>query len=181
MKKLFALTLSALIVCAAAMAQEPEKKKRGGFLRGLAKVVESSTGLNVSKEAVFVYEEMGKFKVTMVSCVGDPATGRVVPRLAITKLFGDNTNPNRTFSLEWVKVSGTNSPIPLGKAPWPHAFENHYDMVSGQPVEFEFDPAQAIMVPADTPSIDLRFFFNADGGKYNIEARDMPITWVAAE
>ena len=199
MKKLFLTALAALIVAAGAMAQEPaeapkeeakkeeaapkeEKKKKGsGFLKKLGKVVESSTGLNVSKEALFVYPEIGKFKCSLVSCVGDPATNQVKVRIQITKLFGERTNPNRYPVLEWVKVSGTTSNLPLANKPYPTNCVNGYDLAPHRPVEFEFEPAQPIVVPAGTKSIDLMFPVGVDGETYKIEARDCAITWLAAE
>lgn len=182
MSKLFLFSLAALIVCAGVMAQEPQQepeKKKGGFFKKLAKGVESVTGLDVSKETLFVYPEIGVVSCKLVDAIGNPATNQVKVRIEITKLKGDSTNPNRYPVLEWVKVSGTNTNLPLADKPYPASCKNPYDLVPNKPVIFEFEPIQPIVVPAGTKSIDLMFPVGFDGNTYKIEARDIAIDWAS--
>jgi hypothetical protein len=176
MKKLFVLAAAAMFVCGAAMAQEPEqqpeKKKKGGFLNALKKGVESATGLDVSKETLFVYPEIGQWKFTLASCEGDPATGQVVVKLNINKLSGDPLK-NAWANLKEARVTGSSETLKYHRSADPF-----YDYEVGKPVEVTFQTLND--VPRDAKSLDLKFYFMVSD-KYTFEARDVPITWLGAE
>jgi hypothetical protein len=53
-----------------------------------------------------------------------------------------------------------------------------YDYEAGKAVEVTFQTLQD--VPRDAQTLDLKFYFMV-APKYSFEARDVPITWLAAE
>ena len=190
MKKLFLTALAALMVGAGAMAQEPEqakdeakkeeaapkeekKKKGGGFLKKLAKGVESVTGLDVSKETLFVYPTVADWKMSLVSCVGNPKTGELVIKINCLKITG--TDQKGLFPrVTEVRPAGTDTKLKL------EMYSKHYEFRVGVPTEVTF--LQAKRVPTDVTMLDMKFHIANPGegpSELDFEARDMPITWQA--
>lgn len=69
MKKIICMAMTLLLVMGSAFAQN-ESKKKGGFWSKVKKGVESTTGLDVSKETLFVYPTIGEWKMQFVSAIG---------------------------------------------------------------------------------------------------------------
>lgn len=189
MKKLFLLALAAAFVGGAAMAQEPqnaeqapteqaakpEKKKGGGFFKALAKGVESTTGLNVSKEALFVYPEIAKWKMSVVSCVGDSKTCTVELKISVMALFDSPRYTGARVLITEAKVTGGKTALELQR----FMADPLHDLVPNRPVEATFN--RILGVPADAKTIDLKFYVNNDLPATKFELRDCPITWTTAE
>lgn len=74
MRRVIWLVLVAFVAAATVIAQDAPKKKKGGFWNKVKKGVESATGIDVSKETLFVYPEMGQWKMELKSAEGDQAT-----------------------------------------------------------------------------------------------------------
>jgi len=111
MKKLLLLAAAATMICAAASGQDQPKKK-GGFWNKVKKGVESTTGLDVSKETLFVYPEMGKWKMEFISATGDSATGLVLVRIGIMPLAGQKA----AFLQLTGVIDGDGQALPEGKS-----------------------------------------------------------------
>lgn len=176
MKKVILFTLAALMVCASAMAQdgseEQPRRRGGGFLNALKKGVESSTGLDVSKETVFVYPEIGVWRMSIVSAIGDPATGTVNIVLGVTRLSGGDMK--NAWCILWeAVVTGTSEKLQRER----RSADPMYDFVVGQTVEV--DGEDFYNVPIDARTLDVKLY--VDDRAKMIEARDVPITWQAAE
>lgn len=146
MKKLLLLAAAATMICAAASGQDQPKKK-GGFWNKVKKGVESTTGLDVSKETLFVYPEMGKWKMEFISATGDSATGLVLVRIGIMPLAGQKA----AFLQLTGVIDGDGQALPEGKS-W-KATEQVPHLRSGQlpafPRESDRRDFLAIPVPAD--------------------------------
>ena len=175
MKKLMILAL-ALMVSAGAVAQEQkeEKKKGGGLMRALRKGVESATGLDVSKEALFVYPEIGKWKMSVVSCTGDPETGAVDIKLAITTLF---SSPRLTGARVLIVEAGVPGGAELGLERY--SADPLWDLVPNKPVEVPLN--RVLGVPASAKTINLKFYVENNLPNYTFELRDCPIEWITPE
>ncbi len=173
MKKLFLFTLAALMVSAGAFAQEPEeggKRRKGGFLRGLAKGVESVTGLDVSKETVFVYPTVSDWKLSLVSCEGNLETGAVVIKINAVCL-GD-AEGTRAAAVRSICPAGTDDELEL------FFYSKYYEFKVGLPTELTFTHAEK--VPTDVKALDMKFYIEHAGhmpSEFSFEARDIPITW----
>ena len=57
--------LAAFLAVGNVMAQDAHEKKKGGFWNKVKKGVESATGLDVSKETLFVYPKIGEWKMEL--------------------------------------------------------------------------------------------------------------------
>ncbi|MDR2891410.1 MAG: hypothetical protein LBV18_07465 [Alistipes sp.] len=170
MKKLILLSVAFLAVCASAAAQDEtqeQPRKRGGFLNALKKGVESSTGLDVSNEALFVYPEIGVWKISVASCVGNRDLGTATLVLRVAKISG---TPSRG---SWCLLSeaetsdgvelgfGTNSADPL------------FNFEIGKPIEV---PVQIIGgVPDNATALNVKFYIGYRANAF--EGRDIPIAW----
>lgn len=166
MKKLIFVALAAMMVCGA----QAQEKKKGGFMNALKKGVESSTGLNVSKETVFVYPEIGVWKMSVISCVGDPATGTVDIKLGVTRL-SDGDFKNASCILWEAVVTGTTEKLQRER----RSADPMYDFIVGKTVEV--DGEDFYNVPRDAKSLDVKLYVEIRAKM--IEARDVPITWKA--
>jgi hypothetical protein len=193
MKTLFLTALAALMICAGALAQEPaepaeksgetkteqtddakpakEKKKGGGkFWNALKKGVESTTGLDVSKEVLFVYPTIGEWKFTMVSCEGDPKTNHVVLKVNAIKLTGGDET--MFCHMDEARPAGSDQKLEI------RGYSKHYEFVVGKPVELTFLHTEN--VPTSVSALDITFAISDQPEKV-FEARDVPVTWMAAE
>lgn len=181
MKKLVMLAAAALMVCAAATGQDQPKKK-GGFWNKVKKGVESTTGLDVSKETLFVYPQMGQWKMQFVSATGSNETGEVTVRIGIMPLGGQ-----KAAFLQLTAVTGAEGQaLPEGKA-WKATskFKTsdldasplfHEDLASGVFSEYQFQP---IVAPVGMKAFKALKFTLETGNaqEEGFEARDVPITW----
>ena len=181
MKKLLLLAAAASMICAAASGQEQPKKK-GGFWNKVKKGVESTTGLDVSKETLFVYPQMGQWKMEFLSATGDSATGQVLVRIGIMPLAGQ-----QAAFLQLTAVTGADGQaLPEGKS-WKATSKfrtsdlancplYHSDLAAGTFAPYLFQP---ILAPVGMKSFKA-LKFNLETGnavEENFEARDVPITW----
>lgn len=172
MKKIFALALAALFVCGAAMAQEEkQEKKKGGFMNAIKKGVESTTGLDVSKETVFVYPEIGEWKMSVASCMGDPASGEVTLKLKITRIASSQMM-STPFLIREARVTGSKELLALERL----AVDALNDFRPNAPVEVTLG---RIGAPAGTKLLDIKFS-TADKSRM-FEARDVPVEWKTNE
>ena len=181
MKKLLLLAAAATMICAAASGQDQPKKK-GGFWNKVKKGVESTTGLDVSKETLFVYPEMGKWKMEFISATGDSATGLVLVRIGIMPLAGQKA----AFLQLTGVIDGDGQALPEGKS-WKATskfrtsdLDNcplfHENLTAGTFSQYLFQPIRA---PVGTKSFKT-LKFNLETGnavEEGFEARDVPITW----
>ncbi len=170
MKKIIMIAL-ALTVCVGAQAQ-----KKGRFMNALKKGVESTTGLNVSKEALFVYptNAVGPWKMSVVSCLGDAESGSVELKVNVTAMF---SSPRMTGAWAIISKAKTNNGKELGLAR--RSADPLYDLVPNTPVEVTFQ--QMLGVPADAQTLNVTFYIDHNTPAYTFELRDCPITWVVAE
>lgn len=172
MKKILMLLAVAAMVCSTAMAQEPQtEKKKGGFMKALKKGVESTTGIKVSDETLFVYPTLADWKFTVDTCAGNTATGEVKLILSGMKLsLESETGLNNVYcTLLEATVSGQATKLkiePIGTDPMYNFMPNKSTLV----------PFPLILnVPKETKSIDVKFRVNS--GQYIIEGRRIPIVW----
>jgi len=167
MKKICYLFIAALLISGSVMAQdqEPEKKKKGGFMKALKKGVESTTGLKVSDETLFVYPTIGEWKMQVANCKGNPTTGEVILQINATRLTGDGIM-DAWCNLREASITG-GSALTLHR----RSADPHYRFEVGKTIEVTF---QSILgVPTDTKSIDVRFEIIDK----SFEARRVPIEW----
>ena len=165
MRKGVVIALATVFVCASAMAQEEgkEKKKGGGFL----KAIESNTGLKVSNEALFVYPEVGVWKITVESCVGNKELGSVQLKVNVTKISGNSSMGTQCELREAKTTDGT----VLGFQGY--AAEPLYHFKIGETHLVTFVPIGG--VPDGAKSIDVKFTLGYRG--YEAEGRRIPIEW----
>ena len=164
MKKIFYFILTVLLISGSVMAQEPEKKKKGGFMKALKKGVESTTGLKVSDETLFVYPTVGEWKMQVVSCEGSTATGQVILKINATRLTGDGVI-SAWCNIREANVTGG------GSLKFHRSADPTYRFEVGKTVEVTFQTL--LDVPADTKSIDARFEILSQ----SFEVRRAPIEW----
>lgn len=176
MKKLLLLAAAATMICAAASGQDQPKKK-GGFWNKVKKGVESTTGLDVSKETLFVYPEMGKWKMEFIS-----ATGLVLVRIGIMPLAGQKA----AFLQLTGVIDGDGQALPEGKS-WKATskfrtsdLDNcplfHENLTAGTFSQYLFQPIRATVGTKSFKTLK----FNLETGnavEEGFEARDVPITW----
>ena len=91
MKRVVWLVLAAFLAVGAVMAQDAPKKKKGGLWNKVKKGVESATGIDVSKETLFVYPKLGEWKMELKSAEGDPATGNMTVIFKVMPLAGQTS------------------------------------------------------------------------------------------
>ncbi len=170
MKRILIISV-ALTVCLGAHAQ-----KKGGFMNALKKGVESSTGLNVSKEALFVYPStaVGPWKMSVVSCVGDPESGGVELKVNVTAMF---SSPRLTGAWAIITKAKSADGTEFGLAR--RSADPLYDLVPNTPVEVTFQ--HILGVPADTKTLNVTFYVEHNTPAYTFELRDCPIEWVVSE
>jgi len=175
MRKIILFTFAALTVCVSAMAQdgteEQPRRRGGGFLNALKRGVESSTGLNVSNEPVFVYPEIGVWKISVAKCEGNKEFGSVALTLKVIKISGNNSMGDRCLFTEAKTTDG----VELGYGTY--SADPLWDFRINAPVEV---PMQNIGgVPENATALNIKFYIGSFAGQHNIfEGRDIPITWV---
>lgn len=182
MRKLTLLATALLLIGAAASGQNQPKKK-GGFWNKLKKGIESTTGLDVSKETLFVYPQIGDWKMELVEATGDSRTGEVTVRIGIMPLAGQTA-----AFLELTGVVGDGGrALPAGKAWKEHSkfrtsdldasplYRN--DLAAGTYGEYCL---QTILAPVGMKSFKSLAFTLETGNaqEKGFEARDVAITWI---
>lgn len=170
MRRVIWLVLVAFVAAATVMAQDAPKKKKGGFWNKVKKGVESATGIDVSKETLFVYPEMGQWKMELKSAEGDQATGNVTVIFKVMPLAGQ-----KSAAIKMKKVIGGDGTELVAGEQWEHG-SNHHELPAGVFTEYEL---RRITVSPDMKSLKSIFF--AIGNKEGFEARDIPITWITKE
>lgn len=184
MKKVFYLGLALLLMAGSIVAQDQPKKK-GGFWNKVKKGVESTTGLDVSKETLFVYPTIGEWKMQFVSAIGDPDTGVVTVKIKIMPL----ANQGSAFLKLTEVLDEKKNVLPEGKF-WKATskFNTHdlsesplyNDLTSNTYSQYTFQP---IAVPAGSKFIGaLKFTLEAQNSQLKgFEVRDIPVEWVKTE
>lgn len=167
MKK-YILTLLALAMMAGAAAQEP---RRGGFMNALKRGVESTTGLDVSQEALFVYPPAGEWKCTLISCVGYRGTGAVELKITASKIMG-NRRVATTMLISQARVTGSMEDLPLAR----RSASPLYDFEIRRPVEITFQSIGS--VPDAAVTLDVKFYVGYDSPGTSFELRSVPIQWI---
>lgn len=169
MKKIICLALTLLVMSVGAIAQDDAPKKKGGFWNKVKKGVESATGIDVSKETLFVYPEIGKWQMQLASATGDPATGVVKVVFKVTPLGGQGT-----AALRMTSVTDGNGKVLKPGTDWEEG-SNSYPLAAGAFTEY---PLRRITVSPDVKSLKtIEFIFE---GARGFEARDVPISWTPA-
>lgn len=166
MRKIVLLAVLAVFTAGSVMAQDAEKpKKKGGLWGAIKKGVESTTGLDVSKEAVFVYPKIGEWTVKVESCTGNKETGVVQLKLIMTRLSGTDA----TGMDVWLTEAKSNDGTKLGFA---ERSGFMYKWENGVPQTVVFQPIGG--VPATATAITIKFKW---GYTDTIEGRDIPVEW----
>ncbi|MDR0828850.1 MAG: hypothetical protein LBN95_01900 [Prevotellaceae bacterium] len=183
MKKIVFFVILATFVAGGAMAQTPtdstevkkedvqKEKKKGGFLKGLAKAVESTTGLDVSKEVLFVYPKIGEWKFEVISCIGNKATGEVVLKLKVLKIL-DGDLPHELFFYSEVYEAGTKNAIRFLRS---YSSEVSHDFKIGVAEEVAFQAIKG--VPEKVKALDIVFCTRGCSTGYIFEGRSIPVEW----
>ena len=185
MKKIVLLLAAAVLVCASAMGQDQEPKKKGGFWNKVKKGVESTTGLDVSSEALFVYPNIGVWKMKLISAVGNPEDNTVVVKFGIMPV----TAPDTGVFAELQSVTGADGKeLPEGtnwKGVWKYLY-NTPEQLAKCPMyqsgllpsvysEFTFP---VICVPEGMKSFkSLNFSLIGLDNVKGFEIRSVPIEW----
>lgn len=170
MKKIIWMVLAAFIASATVMAQDAPKKKKGGFWNKVKKGVESATGIDVSKEALFVYPELGKWKLQLKSADGNPETGVVTVVFDVMPLAGQQTGSLRMLEV----VDGEGRTLVAGKE-WEHGSNSH-DVSPNTYTEYQLRPITVAPGMKSLKVIKFRI-----GNMEGFEARDIPLTWTKTE
>ncbi|WP_418983590.1 hypothetical protein [Alistipes sp.] len=181
MKKIAWLLTAALLLTAAASGQDQPKKK-GGFWNKVKKGVESTTGLDVSKETLFVYPQLGQWKMEFVSATGNPSTGEVSVTIGIMPLAGqksaflkltevtDAAGRGVAEGAAW-KATSKFRTSDLGASPL-----YHEDLAAGTYAEYRFQPIK--VEPGMKSFKALKFTLETGNAQEEgFEARDVPVTW----
>lgn len=161
--------LMAFFAIATVMAQDAPKKK-GGFWNKVKKGIESTTGIDVSKETLFVYPQLGQWKMELKSAVGDTTTGNVTVIFNVMPLGGQ-----QGASLKMKGVIGGDGQELVADKQWEHG-SNQHDLSAAKFTEFKL---RRITVSPEMKSLKAILF--TIGNTEGFEARDIPITWTEAE
>ena len=186
MKNIVYLIAVAMAFCSLSLSGQNDTKKKGKVWSQIKKGVESTTGLDVSKETLFVYPELGLWKMALVSAEGNTETGVVTIKINVMPL-----NKQESAFIELNEVTGgDNQIIPEGKN-WKETSKFmtrdlsesplfHDDLAAGKYSEYTLQP---IVLPTDMKSIKtLKFTVEAMHKKMKgFEARDIPVTWKTPE
>lgn len=170
MKRIIWMVLVALIASATVMAQDAPKKKKGGLWNKVKKGVESATGIDVSKEALFVYPKLGEWKMELKTAEGDSTTGNLTIVFKVMPLAGQKGG-----ALKMTKVIGGDGKELVPGEQWEYG-SNQHELSAGKFAEYEL---RRITVSPEMKSLKSITFTisNTEG----FEARDIPITWIKAE
>lgn len=169
MKRIICMVLTVFLVVVAVTAQDAPKKK-AGFWNKVKKGVESATGVDVSKETLFVYPELGQWKMELKSAEGDPVTGNVTVIFNVMPLAGQKGTAIKMAGI----IGGDGRELVAGEE-WEYG-SNHHDITAGKFTEYEL---RRITVSPDMKSLKSVLF--TVGNKEGFEARDIPITWITKE
>lgn len=167
MKKVVLLVMVAFFAAVNVMAQDAPKKK-GNFWNKVKKGVESTTGLDVSKETLFVYPKIGEWKMELKSATGNPATGNVTVVFKVMPLAGQTSATIRMKDV----VDGDGKKLVADKQ-WEHG-ANGYDVAAGT-----FTDCQLRRITVSPEMKSLKMILFRVGNTEGFEARDIPITWVS--
>lgn len=170
MKRVIWLVLVAFVAAATVMAQDAPKKKKGGLWNKVKKGVESATGIDVSKETLFVYPKLGEWKMELASAEGDPETGNVTVVFKVMPLAGQSSARIRMKGV----VGGDGKDLASDKQ-WEQG-SNGYDVAAGAYTDCQL---RRITVSPDMKSLKAILF--TVGNTEGFEARDIPITWISKE
>lgn len=169
MKKVMLLVMAAFFAAVNVMAQDAPKKK-GSFWNKVKKGVESATGIDVSKETLFVYPKIGEWKMELKSAEGDPTTGNVTIVFKVMPLAGQTSARIRMKGV----VGGDGKEL-AGDKQWEQG-SNGYDVAAGA-----FTDCQLRRITVSPEMKSLKTILFTVGNTEGFEARDIPITWVAKE
>lgn len=143
-----------------------KKKKRGGFWNKVKKGVESTTGLDVSSETLFVYPEIGKWMMRLKSANASLETGELTLIIEVLPLADQKSGSVSTQGV----IDGNNRTLEPEKE-W--RYGQNFERFSSGYTEFVFFP---IFLEKGMKSLkSVQFDFD---GKNGFEVRDVPITWV---
>lgn len=160
--------------------KDQKKKKRGALWNKVKKGVESSTGIDVSKETLFVYPEIGEWKMVLKSANGNLETGELTVMFGVMPLAD---HKSASISMTDV-VDGNNKTLEQKK---------YYERSSNKPrvntylwaslptkpvtvgvyTDFQLKPIYVEKGMKTMKTIKFSL-----GSKQGFEARDIPITWV---
>ena len=184
MKKIICMAMTLLLVMGSAFAQN-ESKKKGGFWSKVKKGVESTTGLDVSKETLFVYPTIGEWKMQFVSAIGDPETGVVSVKIKIMPLAKQGS----AFLKLTEVIDEKKNVLHEGKF-WKETSKFMTRDLSESPLYNDLEPNtyseytfQPIAVPEGSKNISaLKFTLEAQNSQLKgFEVRDIPIEWIKTE
>ena len=144
------------------------------FLNTIKKGIESTTGLKVSDETLFVYPVIGEWKMQIESCEGDNASGEVVLKIKVTKITGNRIMNERCLLSEAVVTGGKES-FKLKS----FSADPLYSFEPGKSVNVTFQPI--LGVPDSVRSIDVKFYIQMPSIKDKcFEIRRVPVDWKTA-
>lgn len=169
MKRIISLVLIAFLGVITLVAQDAPKKK-GGFWNKVKKGVESATGIDVSREALFVYPKLGEWKMTLKSAVGDPETGNVTVIFGVMPLAGQ-----RGTAIKMAGIIGGDGVELVPDKQWEYG-SNQHDLSADTFTEYQLRRI--------TVSPDMRYLKSIHftvGNQEGFEARDVAIDWQKTE
>lgn len=168
MKRVIWLVLVAFVAAATVMAQDAPKKKKGGLWNKVKKGVESATGLDVSKETLFVYPKLGEWKMGLKSAEGDPTTGNVTVVFEVMPLAGQTS-----VTIRMKGVIGGDGENLVSDKQWEQG-SNGYDVAAGT-----FTDCQLRRITVSPEMKFLKAVLFTVSNTEGFEARDIPITWIS--
>lgn len=169
MRRIISLVLIAFLGVCTIMAQDAPKKK-GGFWNKVKKGVESATGIDVSKETLFVYPNLGEWKMELKSAEGDSLTGNVNVIFKVMPLAGQKQGLLKIQEI----TDGEGRKLVPDKN-W-EVGSNSYQFSTGS---FTECPLRRITVTPGMKSLkSIKFKISNQEG---FEARDIAIKWIKVE
>ena len=164
MKRIFLLLLLFCGLAGSATAQ-------GNFLKTIKKGIESTTGLKISDEMLFVYPTIGEWRMDLESCIGDKITNTVILKIKVTKTLGNRIVNERCLISEAV-ITGEKTPLGLKG----FSADPMYNFEIGQTVDVTFQPIYG--VPESAKLLDVKFYIQIPSTERNFEVRRVPIVWL---
>ena len=155
----------AFIAAGSVMAQDAPKKK-GGFWNKVKKGVESATGIDVSRETLFVNPKPDKWKLDFKSAIGDPTTGNVAVVIKVKPLNGQSS-----LTTDMLDVIDGDGNTLVRREQWDDGLKSYHL----SPGVYTDCPFRRITVRPGMKSLKMiHFTLSSEDG---FEARDIPITW----
>lgn len=157
-----------------------KKKKKGSFWKKVKKGVESTTGLDVSDETLFVYPEIGQWKISLKSAIADSKSGELTVIFKVMPLFNEDrgthitmkgvTDENNKNFTTTGSFSSANT-VPFSRSNTYYMYNARAQKVTqGVYKDFQLQP---IYIEKGIKSLKvIKFWMGGD-----FEARDIPITW----